>query len=359
MAKFFRVKDADGNLISMESSESTNNKVDSISSESTENQYPSAKAVYELINGHDYSQDFFTLVALSDGTFKFSGENENTIQYSTDNGETWSESAQLVEINVNSGDKVLWKGEIISQLDEPENDDITIGTFYGSTATYNAQGNIMSLAFGDNFQGVTTIETKLLFKLLFDRSKIVHANNLVLPATTLSLGCYSSMFKSCRQLVSAPQLPAITLAQSCYHAMFFGCTSLTEAPQLLAETLEVNCYNNMFSTCPSLSYIKMIANDISANGCLNSWVSGVAANGTFIKSANMNDLPSGEDGIPEGWQVYTEEEYELVRQYQLNSKENKSNKVVSLSSSSTDEQYPSAKCVYDLIGNIENLLGEL
>ena len=86
---------------------------------------------------------------------------------------------------------MLWKGEIIPQLDEPESDDITIGTFYGSTATYNAQGNIMSLVFGDNFQGVTTIETKLLFKLLFDRSKVVHANNLVLPATTLSLGCYT------------------------------------------------------------------------------------------------------------------------------------------------------------------------
>ena len=35
-----------------------------------------------------------------------------------------------------------------------------------------------------------------------------------------------------------------------------------------------------------------------------------------------------------------------------NSKEDKSNKVTSLSSSSTDIQYPSAKCVYDAIGNI-------
>ena len=180
-----------------------------------------------------------------------------------------------------------------------------------------------------------------------------------LPATTLAQSCYMGMFTDCIALTSAPQLPATTLAQSCYYAMFFGCTSLTEAPQLLAETLEVNCYNNMLSTCPSLNYIKMIATDISANGCLNSWVSGVAANGILIKSANMNDLPNGEDGIPEGWQVYTEEEYELVRRYQLNNKENISNKVISLSSSSTDEQYPSAKCVYDLIGNIENLLGEL
>lgn len=32
------------------------------------------------------------------------------------------------------------------------------------------------------------------------------------------------------------------------------------------------------------------------------------------------------------------------------------NKVTSLSSSSTDTQYPSAKCVYDLIGDINNAL---
>lgn len=38
-------------------------------------------------------------------------------------------------------------------------------------------------------------------------------------------------------------------------------------------------------------------------------------------------------------------------------KEEISNKVTSLSSSSTDDEYPSAKCVYDLIGDIESLLG--
>jgi len=36
-----------------------------------------------------------------------------------------------------------------------------------------------------------------------------------------------------------------------------------------------------------------------------------------------------------------------------------SNKVTSISSSSTDNEYPSAKCVYDIVGNIESLLGEI
>ena len=39
--------------------------------------------------------------------------------------------------------------------------------------------------------------------------------------------------------------------------------------------------------------------------------------------------------------------------------EEKSNKVTSLSSSSTDDEYPSAKCVYDIVGDIETLLAAL
>ena len=40
-------------------------------------------------------------------------------------------------------------------------------------------------------------------------------------------------------------------------------------------------------------------------------------------------------------------------------KENLTNKVTSISSSSTDTQYPSAKCVYDIVGNIVSLMEEL
>lgn len=35
------------------------------------------------------------------------------------------------------------------------------------------------------------------------------------------------------------------------------------------------------------------------------------------------------------------------------------NKVKTLSSASTDTQYPSAKCVYDLVGDVESLLASL
>lgn len=43
----------------------------------------------------------------------------------------------------------------------------------------------------------------------------------------------------------------------------------------------------------------------------------------------------------------------------VSSKENTSNKVTSISSSSTDTEYPSAKCVWDLVGDIETLLAAI
>ena len=49
----------------------------------------------------------------------------------------------------------------------------------------------------------------------------------------------------------------------------------------------------------------------------------------------------------------------LVEGLDISGKEDKSNKVTSISASSTDTQYPSAKCVYDIVGDIESLLAAL
>lgn len=43
----------------------------------------------------------------------------------------------------------------------------------------------------------------------------------------------------------------------------------------------------------------------------------------------------------------------------VSEKEATANKVISLSSNSTDTEYPSAKCVYDIVGDIETLLADL
>lgn len=79
---------------------------------------------------------------------------------------------------------------------------------------------------------------------------------------------------------------------------------------------------------------------------------------------------SGNTGVIMGAYIETAdgEETEVLREVlpnkgyvdgQLEGKEAESNKVTSLSAQSTDEQYPSAKCVYDLIGDVETLINAL
>ena len=126
----------------------------------------------------------------------------------------------------------------------------------------------------------------------------------ILPATTLVYQCYREMFRWCNSLTQAPELPATTLAEDCYAYMFNGCTSLTTAPTLPATTLVTFCYGYMFASCQKLNYIKMLATNISATQCLYNWVTGVnTQNGTFVKAASMESLPTGPSGIPRNWTV--------------------------------------------------------
>ena len=124
-----------------------------------------------------------------------------------------------------------------------------------------------------------------------------------LPATTLANYCYVSMFQRCTSLTTAPELPVTTLTSQCYGNMFKDCTSLTTAPELPAHILTSQCYRDMFNECSNLTYIKCLATNIRASSCLSSWVTGVAASGTFVKDANMSSWTTGNNGIPSGWTV--------------------------------------------------------
>lgn len=177
--------------------------------------------------------------------------------------------------------------------------------FESITGDFSVEGNIMSLCEGDDFLiDDTTIYNTYQFARLFDGcNSLISAEHLVLPATTLTAGCYHSMFQNCTVLTTTPELPAITLAEYCYYQMFSGCTSLTAAPELPATTLADFCYRYMFLSCTSLNYIKCLATDISATSCTNGWVEQVDATGIFVKDASMNDWTTGNNGIPTGWTV--------------------------------------------------------
>lgn len=284
-------------------------------SHSLDKLYYNEHLVWEKQSQHDYSQDYFTIESLEDNNDitlvreDLGGAPPSiTFYYSTDNGTTWSTyNTQASKLWVlNSGDRLLIKATTSYWATS----NVSNWHFIGSK-THKVYGNIMSLIYGDNFVGQTTLNTvtsgsticNVLGYIFSDDTKITEAHNLILPATTLAKASYLRMFYGCTLLVTTPSLPATTLAEFCYEGMFQGCTSLTESPILPAQTLKSNCYQYMFVGCTSLKKITCLATNISATYCTDNWVYNVAATGEFYKAASMSSWTTGTSGIPSGWTV--------------------------------------------------------
>lgn len=262
--------------------------------------------------------------ALEDLTVSFS----NTYEYSKDK-KSWESGTSDTTISASAGEKVYFRASGLTP-----NSSSGIGTFTISNGTCNVAGNIMSMAYGAEYSGKTSItQTYQFYKLFQSCAKIVDASELILPATTLtnycyygmflacsglvsapalpsmSLAeyCYTAMYKDCTSLVSVPILPAMQLARQCYYGMFRGCISLEIAPELPATTLVPYCYDMMFEGCTRLNYIKAMFTTFLSQAVIN-WVSGVSSSGTFVKNAAATwENTFGSSAIPSGWTVETAE----------------------------------------------------
>jgi hypothetical protein len=176
---------------------------------------------------------------------------------------------------LNNGDKLLVRGYNSGYANYM--DPYQYNCFV-STGDFDVQGNIMSLIAGNDFENVVSLQDQYAFASLFANcTHLIHAHNLILPATDFASGDYREMFSGCTSLVSGPTLPALKPFIASYDSMFYGCSSLTSI------------------TC--------LATDISEYGCVDDWMYGVAANGTFTKNPAMSSWETGDSGIPTGWTV--------------------------------------------------------
>ncbi len=254
---------------------------------------------------HDYRADYLTFRVRTPGTicWKAEGDLTKTIEYKINDGQ-WtsitSASGGGATISVAKGDLVRFRGN--NEVYATGRD--AYSGFEGGTATYDIEGNIMSLLYGDGFAESTTLpDREYIFCSLFKKAPVVSAENLVLPALTLKTYCYRSLFSYCTTLTKAPELPATTLAQGCYWYMFEQC-AITVAPVLEATTLVNECYYHMFDGCRLLNRITCLAADgFKTSNCLADWVKNVAAEGAFAKAANVTSWKTGTSGIPAGWIV--------------------------------------------------------
>ena len=263
----------------------------------------SANCIYDPT--HHYENDYLTFVIISGGTIAwtaFGSGYKKSIEYSINNG-PWisisaTTSASPTTFSVAANDVVRFRGTNSTYAGSKANYD----GFEGGTAIFNIEGNIMSLVYGDNFVNNTAMTGTYNFCSIFKKSKVVSAENLILPSTVLTNYCYRAMFSFCTLLEVAPKLPSTTLAQGCYWYMFEYC-AITEAPELATETLVRECYGHMFENCSNLNYIKCNATNISAASGTTDWVKGVSATGTFVKNSSMTSWTRGTKGIPNGWTV--------------------------------------------------------
>ena len=216
-------------------------------------------------------------------TIKTNMTTGKTIEYSTDDGATWTEGTPSKGTGTNidncanpvtiTGSKVLLRG--------------TNATYAGSgnytkivcDADCYIYGNVMSLIDKDNFatDATPSLTGDYAFKRLFDGNDHLYSHDtkeLLLPATTLTQNCYNGMFRLCTGLTAAPALPATTLADYCYYFMFRGCKGLTAAPALPATSLVESCYNGMFFDCEGLTAAPALPATTLVESCYGSMFSG-------------------------------------------------------------------------------------
>lgn len=214
------------------------------------------------------------ILAIEDLTITMSLMSSDGVAYSLD-GVEWV--ALTTKSNktpvIPAGSKVYFKNST------PASNAYRESAMFTISAPCKLGGNIMSMLYGDDYSGKTDTQAGCFRGMFRQQTSIQDASSLVMPATSMTSQCYREMFLGCSSMVKGPALPALILVDRCYEQMFYGCSSLQYIKAL-------------FTTTPSSSYT-------------NSWVSGVASSGVFVKNKDAAWSVTGNNGVPSSWTIET------------------------------------------------------
>ena len=118
---------------------------------------------------------------------------------------------------------------------------------------------------------------------------------------------FYGLFAGAEKLVNNTErllvLPATTLTEGCYQDMFNGCKGIEKAPELPAPKLEKNCYQEMFYDCAKLNHVKCLATDIKAENSTKDWLgkAGTEATGEKVLESAVPMTANSDDGVPTAW----------------------------------------------------------
>lgn len=229
--------------------------------------------------------DYLCFTALEGGEFNLtipSGltvANLSYVEYSTDEGATWTRTDNVADTavtittpTVNAGDKVYWRGSGIRYASST-----SVYSMFSATCRFNTSGHLNSLCYLKAV-GTNTVHSYTYFRLFYNCTKLVSAEELVMPSATET---YSNggMFRGCTALSISPKLSALHMGTNCYREMFYSCTSLTKLVNLSTSRGTTNSYylwmgNNSTTYVPST--------------CI--FVANLSATDTFISDMNSRNL---------------------------------------------------------------------
>ncbi len=214
--------------------------------------------------------NYLTLTARVDGAYfskSVTGSANPNIEYSLDDGQTWTELAKKAVTLEKVGDKALLRGV------NPEGFSFGINSYtcFVSSSSIAASGSVMSLIDGVG-ETDTIPNARCFYRLFYNFPNLVSAPEL--SATMLAENCYEEMFNGCKTLPNAPALPATKLSKNCYNGMFNGCRNLRQAPELPATTLAEGCYQNMLKDCRNITSAPALPAMELANKCYSGMFNG-------------------------------------------------------------------------------------
>lgn len=259
------------------------------------------KVLWQKDYSKDYSKEYFT-IEFYDTTGTKNITVKHSVSYSTDK-KNWTSVESGTTISVTAS-KVYFKN--VGNTFTTYNDDTSGGAVFILSNDFKVSGNIMSLLYGDDFIGQTVLTLSSNFReLLTTQPNLIDASNLILPATTITGGCYRDIMAYCSNLkYSFKELPAETIGNYSYREMFYTCTSLLTAPEFKMKSFGRlgSVIYAFYNT--KVTSIKIATTEIPTSGAIfTEWLTGTPAGVLYKpKDATYDDSLLK---LPSTWTVET------------------------------------------------------
>lgn len=227
------------------------------------------------------------------------------VYYSRDNGNTWEKmlpSERGVELTtLGVGESVIVKhtGAMAQYYN---------GSYYAiwfrCTTDISISGNIASLCFGDDFEGIKTMPKYAYYKIFENCNSLINAENLYFGSTPVVADYgLNNTFNDCRYLTKLPDLSVLTsVGNYGMTSAFYHCDSIVSGADLRnIKSVGDSGMEDLYNYCLDMSTAYAPSVTTWTNSKMNNWLYAVNATGVVYKPANLTIPTNNVSGVPSGW----------------------------------------------------------